>query len=136
MFIFVYIFLGFVHGDNLARTIYNEARGEGRVGMDSVASTIQNRAKMDRSYMGGNNYDTICQKGYDGYKAPLNINGPADKAAFNYAQQLANNMRSGNFKVNHDYTHFDTSRNSFKKYEGPNLVYQGQQGNHYFWKER
>lgn len=37
----------------IAKTIYNEARGEGLEGMDAVASTIVNRHALNRSYMGG-----------------------------------------------------------------------------------
>jgi hypothetical protein len=37
----------------IAKTIYNEARGEGYEGMAAVASTILNRKKLNRSYWGG-----------------------------------------------------------------------------------
>jgi spore germination cell wall hydrolase CwlJ-like protein len=37
----------------LAKTIYNESRGEGKEGMDAIASTIKNRYEVNRPSLGG-----------------------------------------------------------------------------------
>lgn len=47
--------------DVLARTIWAEARGEGRAGMSAVASVIVNRARNPR-WWGGPSIASVCQK--------------------------------------------------------------------------
>jgi spore germination cell wall hydrolase CwlJ-like protein len=46
----------------IAKTIYNEARGEGDDGMAAVASTILNRKKLNRGYLGGSTLFGIVSK--------------------------------------------------------------------------
>lgn len=51
--------------DVLARTLWGEARGEGKAGMEAVAAVILNRveiAKNLRGYWWGNNVIQVCQK--------------------------------------------------------------------------
>jgi spore germination cell wall hydrolase CwlJ-like protein len=43
----------------LARTLYGEARGEGRIGMEAVATTIQNRL-LDKRWPG--TWAKVCQQ--------------------------------------------------------------------------
>ena len=53
--------------DVLARTLWGEARGEGRKGMEAVACVILNRVRIARSkgkYWWGNNIIQVCQKPY------------------------------------------------------------------------
>ena len=53
--------------DVLARTIWGEARGEGKEGMEAVASVILNRteiAKRLNGYWWGNTIIQVCQKPY------------------------------------------------------------------------
>ncbi|OMJ86847.1 hypothetical protein SteCoe_11556 [Stentor coeruleus] len=121
--------------DGLTRTIYNEARGEGEVGMRAVASTIYNRSKLNRGYLGGKDFNEICRKGYDGYKIDANPTHPGDIRAWHIAEEIANEMRSENFHPTNNYTHFATTRNAFVRYEGPNFEYKEQIGNHYFFRE-
>lgn len=60
-------FLKEIEIDVLARTIWGEARGEGKEGMDAVASVILNRvqvAKEKGGYWWGNTIIQVCQKPY------------------------------------------------------------------------
>lgn len=53
--------------DVLARTIWGEARGEGALGMEAVASVVLNRTAIaqDRGgYWWGNDIISVCQKPY------------------------------------------------------------------------
>ncbi len=53
--------------DVLARTIWGEARGEGKEGMEAVASVILNRAQVAKrlnGYWWGNTIIQVCQKPY------------------------------------------------------------------------
>ena len=53
--------------DVLARTIWGEARGEGREGMEAVAGVVMNRARIAEEKGGcwwGNSVIQICQKPY------------------------------------------------------------------------
>ncbi len=53
--------------DVLARTLWGEARGEGKGGMEAVAAVILNRvavAKRMGGYWWGNNIIQVCQKPY------------------------------------------------------------------------
>jgi spore germination cell wall hydrolase CwlJ-like protein len=36
---------------DIAKTIYNEARGQGEKGMNAVGSTMVNRANLNREYL-------------------------------------------------------------------------------------
>ena len=124
----------------IAKTIYNEARGEGLVGMDLVASTIVNRQKLNRSYLGGNNLMEIIRKGYDGF----NMENPdenhmsgEDINAWQYCKNLASQIADGKFQdIANGATHFHTRRNGFANIEGPNLVYLFRFLNHYFFQEK
>ena len=72
---------------NIAKVIYNEARGEGKVGMAAVASTILNRQKLNRGYLGGSNLNSIVTKPsqYEGFYGPdPNPVAQADKNAWEY----------------------------------------------------
>jgi Cell Wall Hydrolase len=124
--------------DILQKTIYNEARGLGEAGMRDVASTIYTRHAMNARKFGGNDYDSICLKPnqYEGAKIQANPIQPADRAAWEKAGKIANEMRSEKFQPTNDYTHFDKSKDSFKRYEGPNFEYKEQRGAHHFFKER
>lgn len=58
-------FLKEMEADVLARTLWGEARGEGKEGMEAVASVILNRleiAKRSGGYWWGNSVIQICQK--------------------------------------------------------------------------
>jgi spore germination cell wall hydrolase CwlJ-like protein len=69
----------------IAKTIYNEARGEGDEGMAAVASTILNRKKLNRSYWGGSTFLGVVSKkyAYEGYtKADPNPVSDGDKKAW------------------------------------------------------
>jgi N-acetylmuramoyl-L-alanine amidase len=53
--------------DVLARTVWGEARGEGRAGMEAVACVVMNRARIAQEkdgYWWGNSAIQICQKPY------------------------------------------------------------------------
>ena len=50
--------------DVLARTIWGEARGEGRQGMEAVASVIINRADWPGAGWWGNTVEEVCKKPY------------------------------------------------------------------------
>ena len=53
--------------DVLARTMWGEARGEGSIGMQTVAQVIMNRVRVAQSHDGywwGNNVVQVCQKPY------------------------------------------------------------------------
>ncbi|HNQ92216.1 MAG TPA: cell wall hydrolase [Alphaproteobacteria bacterium] len=53
--------------DILARTIWGEARGEGKTGMEAVAMVILNRATVAQArggYWWGNSVIEVCQKPY------------------------------------------------------------------------
>jgi len=53
--------------DVLARTLWGEARGEGRAGMEAVACVILNRVRIAEkkgSYWWGNSVIEVCQKPY------------------------------------------------------------------------
>ena len=67
--------------DIVSKTIYNEARGEGKEGMNLVADTIRNREQANKSYLGGSDLEKICNKGYEGArgKDPNPIH-PGDRA--------------------------------------------------------
>jgi hypothetical protein len=104
--------------DIVSKTIYNEARGEGKEGMNLVADTIRNREQANKSYLGGSDLEKICNKGYEGArgKDPNPIH-PGDKVAFEHSRQLAEKLINGNYQAGTNYTHFASSRNSFKKME-------------------
>lgn len=56
-----------IEADVLARTLYGEARGEGTIGMQAVASVVLNRvaeAEKRGTYWWGNNVIQVCQKPY------------------------------------------------------------------------
>lgn len=51
--------------DTLARTLYGEARGEGLIGMEAVASVVMNRlalSEQKNGYWWGDSIVDICQK--------------------------------------------------------------------------
>ncbi|MCB1558080.1 MAG: cell wall hydrolase [Alphaproteobacteria bacterium] len=53
--------------DILARTLWGEARGEGKAGMEAVAMVILNRAEIARAaggYWWGNSVIEVCRKPY------------------------------------------------------------------------
>ena len=53
--------------DVLARTLWGEARSEGREGLEAVASVVLNRVKVSRKMAGywwGNDVIQVCQKPY------------------------------------------------------------------------
>ena len=53
--------------DVLARTIWGEARGEGKQGMEAVAGVVMNRvahARQQGGYWWGNSIIEVCQKPY------------------------------------------------------------------------
>lgn len=54
--------------DVLARTLWGEARGEGHVGMEAIASVVINRVKVAENHGGkywwGSNIIQVCQKPY------------------------------------------------------------------------
>ena len=59
--------IAYTHIDILARTLWGEARGEGRAGMEAVASVILNRvaiAKQAGGYWWGTTIFQVCQKPY------------------------------------------------------------------------
>ena len=60
-------FLKNLEVDVLARTIWGEARGEGKEGMEAVASVILNRTEIAKrldGYWWGNTIIQVCQKPY------------------------------------------------------------------------
>lgn len=54
--------------DVLARTLWGEARGQGHIGMEAVASVVLNRVKVAQGHGGkywwGGNIIQVCQKPY------------------------------------------------------------------------
>jgi len=120
----------------IAKTIYNEARGEGKIGMDAVGSTIVNRKAMNRSYLGGSDYQEICKKGYLGYNgANPNPKHKDDISAWNHSQQVAKQIVQGTFKdTMNGATHFNTNPNAWKG--NAKMEDKGQVGHHHFWKEK
>lgn len=46
----------------LAKTVYLEARGEGEQGWRAVAFVIMTRARLNKSYWGGNTVKGVCMK--------------------------------------------------------------------------
>ncbi len=59
--------------DILARTVYLEARGEPKDGWRGVAFVILRRAKLNKSYWGGNSVKKVCLKAgqFECYKQGL-----------------------------------------------------------------
>lgn len=60
-------FLKTLEVDVLARTLWGEARGEGKEGMEAVASVILNRVEVAKrldGYWWGNTIIQVCQKPY------------------------------------------------------------------------
>jgi hypothetical protein len=101
---------------NVSKTIYNEARGEGNKGMDAVGDTINNRIDANKSYTGGSDPTKVCEKGYDGFKGnDPNPSNPADQSAYDHSKGVAESIVNKEHKSEIDSTHFDASRDSFKK---------------------
>ena len=123
----------------IAKTIYNEARGEGKEGMQAVAATIQNRYDLNRSYMGNKDYNEICSKGYEGYIKPdPNPKSSADIKAYDYCKELAKDVLSHKVVDTTDgSTHFDKNPNSFQEYisEGK-MIHTKDIGHHHFHREK
>jgi spore germination cell wall hydrolase CwlJ-like protein len=123
----------------IAKTIYNEARGEGDGGMICVGATMINRYNLDRSYMGGQDWEDICKKGYDGAKgADPNPKKDSDQAKIwkKCLETFAPNVIAFNIvDTTGGSTHFHTDRDGFKHLEKKTFVYVKKIGSHYFFKE-
>ena len=122
----------------IAKTIYNEARGEGYEGMQAVAATIQNRYKLNRGYMGNRDFYQICVKAYEGaIGCDPSPAGPEDEIALEYCKELAAAVKNLTVPDNTGgCTHFATTRNAFDRYSvDGKMVYKMKLGNHYFFQE-
>ncbi len=85
----------------VASTIYHEARGEGIVGMDAVASVIYNRAHQPRWKKLGLAGVCLQKKQFSCHNKGFLSAKPktvADKKAYKYCKELANKMINGSFK--------------------------------------
>ena len=104
--------------DDLAYTIYSEARGEGIEGMEAVASVIANRA----TGRGLSHISVVRQTGqFAGYEpttpeTAFEDREPADKEAWLKAQEIAVAMETGTFKPSHNYTFFNRPDVGSQKY--------------------
>ena len=112
---------------DMAMTIFIEAGGETEAGMDYVADTFVNRAKLNRKYMGGKDYATILStpQCYDGFKLRGNrdastFTGP-NKQAYQYALGLADRVLKGQHVPKSKTTHFANKRESFAHFEKPGV---------------
>lgn len=94
--------------DTLARTLWGEARGEGLLGMEAVASVILNRLKISNKeggYWWGNSITDICRKPFqfscwnthDPNRAQMRIVDPSDKV-FAAALDIATDAVDGKLK--------------------------------------
>ena len=124
----------------IAKTIYNQARGEGQAGMDLVASTIVNRRKLNRYYLGGDDLMQIISRGYNGFSMEnpdKNQMSEEDINAWQYCKNLASQIDAREFQDNAGgATHFHQRRNGFANIEGRNLIYLFKYGHYYFFQEK
>uniref|UniRef100_A0A7S4QD03 Cell wall hydrolase SleB domain-containing protein n=1 Tax=Alexandrium monilatum TaxID=311494 RepID=A0A7S4QD03_9DINO len=129
---------------DVAKTIFNEARGEGMKGMDAVAHVIANRTS---SKGFPNEADAVVsartKNGYqfDGFKASLpTMRDPADQKAYRYCEDLADKLVKKQKVSDTDPTggalYFDASRTSFDSWGRDKLQYTTQIGAHHFFAER
>ena len=98
------------YGNDVARTIYNEARGEGELGMRAVATVIYNRASRSRPTSAlGWNAELVkvvsAPHQFCGYRPQLSV---ADLASIEYALalQIANELAGRQFEPLGTWTHF------------------------------
>ena len=121
----------------IAKTIYNEARGEGEEGIQAVAATIQNRHDLNRLYMGNKDYTKICSIAYEGYQKPdPNPKTSGDVKVYDYCKELAKDVLNNKVVDNtQGSTHFDKNPNSFKKY-GDKIIHIKEIGHHHFFREK
>ena len=122
----------------IAKTIYNEARGEGYEGMQAVAATIQNRYKLNRGYMGNRDFYQICVKAYEGaIGCDPSPAGPEDETALEYCKELAAAVKNLTVRDNTGgCTYFSATKNAFGRYcVGGKMFYKKKLGSHYLFKE-
>jgi spore germination cell wall hydrolase CwlJ-like protein len=129
--------------DVLARTIWGEARNQGREGMEAVACVIRNRVALGVAYdyWWGNTIEKVCQKPYqfscwlkdDPNLPKLLAVTPANDIAFRVALEIAANYDSL-FDHTNGATHYHT-RNILPKWsnnEKPTAII----GAHIFYRLR
>ena len=98
------------YGNDVARTIYNEARGEGERGMRAVATVIHNRA-LRSPHTPALGWDAVLVKvvsaphQFCGYQPQLSV---SDLASVEYALalQIANELEGRKFEPLGTWTHF------------------------------
>ena len=107
---FIMLCASTAYGNDVARTIYNEARGEGELGMRAVATVIYNRAARSpaTSALGWNAVlvkVVSAPHQFGGYRPQLSA---ADLASLEYALalQIANELEGRRFEPLGTWTHF------------------------------
>jgi len=102
--------------DDLAKTLYHEARGEGETGIRAVASIIVNRAKKDGavtpvalSKVVRQKYQFSCWNGQTNLKT-------GKGQSWLVCRMVAGEMVNGQFKSVHNYTHYYAFRNCNPKW--------------------
>ena len=126
----------------IAKTIYNEAAGEGEAVMSLIASTIVNRQKMNRSYFGGQDLMKIISK-YNEFDPEISqeflgeaIMIKVDPKGWELSKFFANKIIKKEFlDVAGGATHFSDKRDGFYM-EGPNFIYLFKYGKFYFFQEK
>lgn len=90
--------------ETIASTLWFEARGEGRKGIDAVASVIANRAKKSGKTMAYECLRPLQFSCWNNRKrvVPSKANG----AVWDYCKKVAKEMVGGSFKVTNNATHY------------------------------
>jgi spore germination cell wall hydrolase CwlJ-like protein len=98
----------------IAYLLYGEARGEGKLGINNVASVLMNSSRdngLDRAFnlvyeaMKPGRYDTMKGLTADMIDIPRQ-NGRKDEQAWEYCVEVATEMCHGNFEPVNNSTHF------------------------------
>lgn len=102
--------------DDLAKTLYHEARGEGETGIRAVASIIHNRAEKTGKVTPAKLSKVVRQK----YQFSC-WNGKADLrtgkgSSWELCKKVANEMVSGDFNKTHGFTHYYAFKNCNPKW--------------------
>jgi hypothetical protein len=126
----------------IAKTIYNEAAGEGEAVMSLIASTIVNRQRLNRPYFGGKDLMKIINK-YNAFDPEVSdkflddvIMNEEDPKGWEYSKFFASKIIKEEYlDVAGGATHFSDNRDGFSYIEGPNMAYRFKYGKLYFFQE-
>lgn len=89
----------------VAKTLWAEARGEGKVGIDAVASVINNRAK-GRATNVRKVIRPIQFESWNKGEPKVNIVSDEDQKIWNYCLELGKQIATNTFKPTGNWTHF------------------------------